>query len=238
MRRYKPDYVSNEKYWENIEKFPSRQALVEAANYTTSGDLRSPRTRFEKLNEANFVRDVTRAQRNAALIEPPLNRLYEMLRSGESGRELEQSLRWQAGYDLAMGRAIAAKLRAETYNGMLALVKTQKKFSPAEGDKPQNNTWVLRPANATETGSQHRKLLDKATMYLERVVDKHPGTPWAMLAERELATPIGWEWAEDYTEPPQPREMQQNNNNNNNRRREQKMGENKMPKKQRKPPRL
>ena len=235
MRKYKPDYVSNKKYWEDLQEFPSRQALVEAANFTTSGDLESPRTRFMKNNEADFVKQVTRAQRNAALIEPPLNRLYEMLRAGEGARESEESLRWQAGYDLAMGRAIAAKLRAETYNGMLALIKTQKKFSPAVGDNPQNNTWVLKPANATETGSQHRKLLDKATMYLQRVVDKHPGTPWAMLAERELAVPIGWEWAEEYNEP---RERKMRDNNNNNRRPDPKMGENEMPKKQRKPPRL
>ena len=199
MRRYKPDYVSNQRYFEDLQKFPCRSALVEAANYTTTGDLSSPRLRFVKTNEAAFVNQVTRAQRNAALIEPPLNRLYEMLRAGESGRELEESPRWQAGYDLAMGRAIAAKLRAETYNGMLALIKTQKKFSPAVGDRPQNNTWILHPANATETGSQHRKLLEKAKTYLERVVDKHPGTPWALLAERELAIPIGWEWTESYT---------------------------------------
>ena len=236
MRRYRPDYVSNQKYWEDLQKFPNRQALVEAANYTTTGDLRSPQTRFEKNNEANFVRSVTRAQRNAALIEPPLNRLYEILRAGEAGRELEQSLRWQAGYDLAMGRTIAAKLRAETYNGMLALIKTQKKFSPAADGKPQNNTWNLRPANATETGSQHRKLLDKATEYLQRVVDEHPGTPWAMLAERELETPIGWEWVESYTEPVT-REMRENGNNNMQRPRPMPR-ENQMPKEKRKPPRL
>ena len=236
MKKYKPDYVSNQKYWEDVQESPSRRALVEAANYTTSGDLSSPRLRFEKNDEARFNRDVTQAQRNAALIEPPLNRLYGMLRAGEGGRESEESLRWQAGFDLAMGRAIAAKLRAETYNGMLALVKTQKKFSPAVNGNPQNNTWVLKPANTTETGSQHRKLLEKATMYLKRVVEKHPGTPWAMLAERELAIPIGWEWVEEYTEPPRPREMRDNNNNNPRPR--QMMPENQMPKKQRQPPRL
>lgn len=37
-------------------------------------------------------------------------------------------------------------------------------------------------------------------MYLQRVVDDHPGTPWAMLAERELAVPLGWKWRESYTD--------------------------------------
>ena len=234
MRKYRPDYVSNRRYWEDVQKSPSRQALVEAANFSATGDLRSPRMRFEKINEANFVKEVTEAQRNAALIEPPLNRLYEMLRAGESGRELEESLRWQAGYDLAMGRAIAAKLRAETYNGMLALIKTQKKFSPAVGDRPQNNTWLLKPADATETGSQHRKLIDKAKLYLERVIDQHPGTPWAMLAKRELEIPLGWEWNERYTQPP----VAEMGQNGNNRRIRPRVRQNQLPKQQRKPPRL
>jgi hypothetical protein len=33
-------------------------------------------------------------------------------------------------------------------------------------------------------------------MYLKRVIDEHPDTPWEKLATRELATPMGWEWKE------------------------------------------
>ena len=32
--------------------------------------------------------------------------------------------------------------------------------------------------------------------YLNRVVDDHAGTPWALLAERELSAPMGWGWTE------------------------------------------
>lgn len=241
MKKYRPDYVSNATYRKRLNENQSRAALVRAAAFTTTGTLQTPELRFEKLNEATFVNSVTEAQRDAALVQPQLNRLYEMLRVGEKDREKERSLRWQAGYDLAMGRAIAAKVRAETYNGMLALVKTKKKFSKPKGDKPQNNTWVLRPAASTETGSQHAKLIAKATQYLQRVVDLHPDTPWAMLAERELATPIGWEWVEDYTEPPKPPERRMGNNNNNpNLRRpnRQMPRENAMPKQKRPVPRL
>jgi hypothetical protein len=31
---------------------------------------------------------------------------------------------------------------------------------------------------------------------LQRVIDEHPNTPWAMMADRELQTPIGWKWTE------------------------------------------
>ena len=33
-------------------------------------------------------------------------------------------------------------------------------------------------------------------MYLKRVIDEHPHTPWALLAEYELSTEMGWEWKE------------------------------------------
>ncbi len=239
MRRYKPDYVSVNTYLQRLESNAARRALVQAAAFTTTGTLESPQLRFPKLDEARFVTTVTNAQRAAAIIEPQLNRLYEILRAGEQDREEELSPRWQAGFDLAMGRAIAAKVRAESYNAMLALIKTKLKFDPPKNaQSPQNNTWQLKPADATETGSQDAKLLARAKMYLNRVVDEHPGTPWAMLAERELATPIGWRWEQSYTRPPQPRPPRTAMNNNNNRPDPPQPAENQMPKKRRPPPKL
>jgi hypothetical protein len=217
MRRYKPDYVSNQTYLARLKASDSRSALVKAATFTTTGTLESPVLRFEKLNEATFVTAVSAAQQTAAIVEPQINRLYEMLKAGEEARPDEISLRWQAGFDLAIGRAIAAKVRASSYNAMLALIKTKLKFDPPKDKKtPQNNTWVLVPADIVETGSQDTKLLQKANNYLNRVIEEHPGTPWALLAQRELETPIGWKWEQDYTAPPQPREAGPNNNNNNN----------------------
>jgi hypothetical protein len=239
MRRYKPDYVSVKTYLQRLEANAARRALVQAAAFTTTGTLESPRLRFPNLDEARFVTLVTNAQQTAAIIEPQVDRLYEILRAGEQDREKELSPRWQAGFDLAIGRAIAAKVRAESYNAMLALIKTKLKFDPpADADTPQNNTWRLRPADTTETGSQDAKLLAKANTYLNRVIDEHSGTPWAMLAERELATPIGWKWQQSYTRPPQPRQPRPNANNNNNRRNLPQPRENQMPKKRRPPPKL
>ena len=239
MRRYRPDYVSNKTYLERLKENGARQALVQAATFTTTGTLESLNLRFEKFDEARFVTEVSRAQQTAAIIEPQINRLYEMLKAGEPDRQEEVSLRWQAGFDLAIGRAIAAKVRAESYNAMLALIKTKLKFDPPRNKKtPQNNTWVLRPADVIETGSRDSKLLDKANMYLTRVIEQHPGTPWALLAERELETPIGWKWEQQYTRPPQPREPRPNNNNRNNNRIGPQPKPNEMPKRLRPPPRL
>ena len=211
MRRYKPDYVSNRTYHARLKENKSRDALVKAAMFTTTGKLESPRLRFEKTNEARFVDSINQAQQSAAIVEPAVNRLYDILKSGEEDRSNEISPRWQAGFDLAMGRSIAAKVRAESYNAMRALVKT---------------------------GSQDTKLLNKAKSYLNRVIEEHPGTPWALMAQRELATPIGWKWKQAYTAPPQPRPQRQGNNNNNRPRPVPQPRENAMPKVKRPPPKL
>ena len=203
MKAYRPDYVTRRTYQTALNQNQSRSALVRAAAFTSAGRLATPRLRFPKFDEAQFVNMVSRAQRDAALIEPKLNQLFEILKSGEQDRLQETALRWQAGYDLAIGQALAAKVRAETYNMMLALIKTRLKFDdPKTENARQNNTWLLRPANTVETGSRSAKLADKAKTYLQRVVELHPETPWALIAQRELDTPIGWQWRQIYTTPP------------------------------------
>ncbi len=240
MRAYKPDYVSQATYLQRLEKNKARAALVKAAMYTNTGVLQPPNLVFPKLNEAQFVRAVTVAQQAAARVEPELDRLHAILKEGEKDRELEDSLRWQAGYDLALGRTLAAKVRASSYNQMLAMAKTKLKFSPPpDKDTPQNNTWRLRPADNIETGSQQAKMAEKAKFLLNRVVTSHPDTPWAMLATRELATPIGWKWKETYTAPPRQVARSNNNNSNNARpRRVPQPRQNAIPKPRRAPPKL
>ncbi len=213
MRRYRPDYVSPKQYQRQLGENQSRLALVGAARASRVTPLQPPRLRFPRLDEAAFVQQVSLAQRSSAFIEPEIEKLYQILKTGEKDREREFSLRWKAGYDLAMGRTLAVKIRAATYNSMLAQVKTSLRF-----EQEKNNTWVLRPANKISTGSKDEKLAEKARMYLQRVVDEHPGTPWAFLADRELKRPIGWEWRETFTQPPQPRQQRPRNNNNNNNR--------------------
>lgn len=207
MRRYQPDYVSQKEYRRRINDNRARLSLVQAATLGESNQLRPPSFRFTKFDEAAFVRSVSEAQQASAVLQPQLNRLYNILKEGELDREKEASPRWQAGYDLAIGRVIAAMLRSKSYNELLAIAKTKLKF-----EDPKNNTWEIRPSkDLSETGSLNEKLAAKAERYLNRVVENHPDTPWALLAKRELATPFGWTWRESFTRPPQPRTPRQGN---------------------------
>jgi len=208
MRRYRPDYVSAAEYERRVMHTKSRAALVQAAKMAMVEPMDAPRTRFEKESEADLANKLTEAQKSAAKLEPKIQKLYDTLKLGESDRGHESIPRWKAGYDLAMGRVMATKVRTETYNAMLAQAKQGLKFQ-----NEKNDTWTLKPANSITVGSQLSKMADRAEMYLNRVVDEHPGTPWALLAQRELKSPLGWGWTESYTGVNAPRENINSNDN-------------------------
>lgn len=193
MRRYRPDYVTVKEYRQKLVRNRARAALVQAAALSRTGSMENVRQTFEKTDEARFAEALARAQRDAAKLEPRLVRLVDTLKSGERDRSKEETPRWQAGYDLAYGRAMAAKVRTVGYNTMLAQAKQGMKFQQERAD-----TWVIRPSDNITTGSVLSKEAAKAKELLTRVTIDHVGTPWALLAQRELSTPLGWEWQEEF----------------------------------------
>lgn len=216
MRKYQPQYLSLRDYQKQVQMSPLRRSLVQAAArqngaLKAAGGIDRPTTRFVKRgDEAQLVVALNEAQKDAAKLAPRLNELVAILSPGLDGREDETEPRWQAGYDLAMGRVLAQRVRTEAYNSMLAEIKRGKAFKD-----PKNNTWVLEPADEITVGSRYQREADQAKMLLETVVSKHGGTPWALLAEKELSVPTGWKWQEEYTELDPPRQRSAGNNNNN-----------------------
>lgn len=210
MRRYRPDYKPIQEYERMLNENLARRSLVEAAQLSWVSPMESPTLKFPKENEGALKALLDEAQKTAAKLEPKVDQLYLVLARGEKDRDKLTEPRWRAGFDLAMGRVCAVKVRTEGYNTMLASLKNGRNF---ENDK--NDTWELTPADNYE-GSAIQKMAEKAKVYLQRVVDEHPGTPWALIAERELATPLGWEWKEAYTGVNAPRPQMGNGNNNNN----------------------
>ena len=210
MARYRPDYLSPSDYMTMVKSSPLRQALVNAAQMQPATGLSRPQTRFVKRSEPQLVADLTKAQQDAAKLEPMLNRLAMTLEPGMKHREAEKSLRWRAGYDLAMGRVLAQKVRTEAYNAMLAKGKRGMPFK----DK-KNNTWVLEPSEEISVGSKWQREADTARELLTEVKSQHQNTPWGLLATQELEVPIGWTWKEVFTDLSPARNRGPGNNNNN-----------------------
>lgn len=207
MRRYQPDYLTVAEYRQQLNTNRARGSLVQAAQLSWTSPLEDIRRRFPKRDESQLATSLSVAQRDAAVRKPKLDRIYQTLQAGEADREKLRRPRWQVGYDLAMGRAIAAKVRNDGYNAMLAKAKQGMEFTDEE-----KNTWILSTDEEFPNSSLER-LADKAEFYLRRVLEDHADTPWAKLAERELSNPLGWRWDEGYTYIPPP--VERNNNGNN-----------------------
>ncbi|MGE3641858.1 MAG: VWA domain-containing protein, partial [Pirellulales bacterium] len=194
MRMYQPDYVTVDQYYKLLGQNRACASLVQAAQLSWTTPMQDVRRRFPKADDAQLARDLSVAQRDAAKIEPKIAQIVATLRQGEADRPKVTKPRWQAGYDLAMGRALAVKVRTEGYNAMLAAAKQGLKFA-----NPQNDTWILRPSKEVTVNSALAGEAKSAYAYLQRVLDEHPNTPWADDAQHELQQPLGWRWDEEFT---------------------------------------
>jgi hypothetical protein len=192
MRSYQPDYRPIRDYWKSVEKNKAKGSLVAAAKATKLENVQIPRLDFPAYNDNILRETITEAQKPAAEMIYKIDKLAEVLSQGEKDRDKIGEVRWRAAYDLAMGRVLAMKVRAKGYNQMLA----EMKGTPKSFQKKDSNEWSIEPSKAINAGQDVKKTEKQASTYLKRVIDEHPGTPWAKLAERELSTPMGWEWKE------------------------------------------
>ncbi|MFP6678398.1 MAG: vWA domain-containing protein [Pirellulaceae bacterium] len=191
MVRYAPDYVSAEKYQQLLASNKAISALAAAAKIGRQEMMSYPQLNFKSQNEAALARSLTEAQKSAARLGPQVNRMYDTLKEGQRHRDDITSPRWQAAFDLSFGRSCAAKVRVNGYNSMLAALKRGMTF-----EDPNSTMWVLESDNTISVATSLQNLSDRARLLLQRVIDEHPNTPWAMMADRELQTPIGWKWTE------------------------------------------
>ncbi|HKD37746.1 MAG TPA: vWA domain-containing protein, partial [Pirellulales bacterium] len=199
LAKLAPDYVSPKEYQKLLSENKARAALVNAAkvahadqNYNVMGtQLRTKSAGGQPVDQARIATMVGNWQRSPADRSIDVDRIYDALAPGEADRPKLTGARWQAEFDLAMGRVLAAKCRIDSYNQILATIKQGKAFS-----KPDSQTWMIARANTSSINSSLNKMAASAQMYLNRVIKEHPGTPWAMLAERELSEKVGWELSE------------------------------------------
>lgn len=211
MTKYRPDYETLDEYKKKVMSNPLRQSLIRAAQLSRVGSLDRPMLRFIRRDEASFTNELTQAQQQAAKLEPQLASLAQVLQQGSEHLAKEESPRWTASFELALGTVLAHKVRAEGYNAMLAKAKRGLKL-----ENEKSNTWELKPDTEISVGSKLEKEGAMAVELLTKVAEQHKGTPWGLLASRELQVPVGWKWVEDFTDlNPPPRNNNPAPNNNN-----------------------
>jgi hypothetical protein len=203
MREYRPDWVSAEQYRRGIERSPLRQAVLQAASITQQNLPGQPSLSFPAADDPDFKDAIKANQVIVARVEYTVKEALVPISAVSRLRDRETSRRWQAHYDLIRGRLLAMRIRCNEFNSACAqLLRDQPKFK-----NPGSNTWRLVPADDINArDSQAKAVATEAKRLLQRVVDDHPGTPWALLAQREMKDSFGFKWVEAHV-PPRPKRM-------------------------------
>jgi hypothetical protein len=200
MREYKPDWLARPDYERQIARSPLRQAVLNAAQITQQKLPNMPALFFPPTDAPEFKEFMAAnqglAERTAITVDEALSPINAVAKL----RDRETSRRWQAHYDLIRGRLLAMKVRCYEYNWACARLKKD----PPKFADPKSNTWRLVPDTAIQFSEKAAAAAKEAQMLLQRVIDDHPTTPWALLAQRELKDPLGFKWVETYV-PPRPR---------------------------------
>jgi hypothetical protein len=195
MKKYVPDYRAVKIQAAEIENNPAKLSLVKACSLKNLDLQREFKTIFDAPDQGRFAEELGEGQKAAVSLLVRIEPIIKILSDGEKGFSNLTDSRWKASYLLAMGRTLAIKTRLESYNHVLAEAKS--------GLKPKNkdtNRWTLVPAGEIKNSSL-KKQAERAEMYLKKVVDEFPGTPWALVAKEELRVPLSYGWSESRFEP-------------------------------------
>jgi hypothetical protein len=201
MLRYAPEYDSAQNYVRRVQASPLRRAIMHAVEVTRQRKLRgTPRLEFAPTGNT-FQQELQEAQQTAAynlgILEAALTPFGRGL---EAEYDKEKSNRWRAWYDYNYGRLLAMNVRNYEYNWACAVMKGKGR----EFVDQKSNRWKFVPSEKINYGSGTQKQAADAIRLLTRCVNQNPGTPWAILAERELRYPLGFEVQEAYVAPPAP----------------------------------
>jgi hypothetical protein len=202
MRRYEPEYSSPDEYLRDASHSPLRKAVLTVVDMTRQRKLKgTPRLIFAPTGQT-FFNEMREAQETAAYDSAILQQCLGVFgaRGLEQAYAKETSPRWRAWYDLSYGRLLAMMVRCNEYNWACATMKAKG----ADFVDKKSNRWQFKPDKALHYGSQDERMAKEATRLLTRCLQENPGTPWALLAQRELKDPFGFRVDEAYVAPPPP----------------------------------
>ncbi len=198
MREYRPDYVNAEQYARSLQKDPLRGAVIQAAMITQQKLPGQPGLSFPAADSPEFKEAMADNQEKVARIAYTVDEALAPIAAVAKLRDRETSRRWMAHYDLIRGRLLAMKFRCDEYQTACAKMKRDApKFKDA-----RSNAWRLMPSDEYLSNPKTVAVAGEAQGLLRRVVEEHPGTPWATLAGRELRDPFGFRWVETSVPPP------------------------------------
>ncbi|MGE5193324.1 MAG: vWA domain-containing protein [Deltaproteobacteria bacterium] len=205
LKAFEPDYRfgTPQDYVNDANRHKLRQAVMRAAELSLKYKAGSTPRLELRVTPQNYLQQLTDAQKSAAETTYMVDAILSAFQGNlEAEYQKESSPRWRANYNLTLGRLLALKVRAQEYNSACAQLKQLGSGDVAS----KTNHWIFRPSKKFGAGAVSKKLAAEAARLLGRAVDDAPGTPWALLAQRDLSIPLGFDVVQKYDPPPKPQE--------------------------------
>ncbi len=205
MRPFEPDYSysSPADCLKSISNRPLRMAVYNASIASRQFQAKSTPRLDIRVTPGNFKQVASDAQKQVAESVLMIDQILQAFPRGvEQAYSNELSPRWRVAFALAYGRLLAQKVRCMEYNYACAELKND--LTPQDvGSK--SNHWIFRPDDKLNYAAPFKKTARQATEWLEKVVNEAPGTPFAVMAARELKDPLGLRVIQRYVPPVQRR---------------------------------
>lgn len=204
MKPFEPDYKYGlpEEYLRDVQRNPLRMAVINAARLSRTVKPEGTPSMELRVRPQQYRQQAKDAQKSVAKSEYYVDQILSAFPEGiEKQLDRESSPRWRVTFALAYGRLLAQKVRCLEYN--LALADMAVKLTP-EDVGTKSNHWIFKPHEKLTHATAARKLAKTATDLLQLVNDEAPGTPWAVLAQRELRHPLGLKVIQRFIPPPPP----------------------------------
>ncbi|AGA24470.1 vWA domain-containing protein [Singulisphaera acidiphila] len=188
LKEYVPEYDNRLAYRERRAKSEFRRTLFAIIQETKGYPFR----RHFPINPADLIPACQEAHQVATERLNVLLKIEDRLTALKPLRDREPLKRWQAHYDLMMAQVVAYQVKAYEYR---ACIDAMGKAPPKPKTMPNQSLvveWVIdhSPDRKAPKENTEKKYV-QAQALLKQVVEMHPKTPWADLAQDELNRGLG-----------------------------------------------
>jgi len=139
-------------------------------------------------DEVRFKANVENNQKDVAKVFAIVEGDYETLK--ELGEDLDKEPKRIQAHFLFLKARLEAQI-AYLYEYQSALGSIRKELPALEKG---HNGWRLASSAKPRGDRTGRQMEKEQKTDLKKLVDKYPGSPWAVLAQRDMLTSLGLEW--------------------------------------------
>jgi RNA polymerase sigma factor (sigma-70 family) len=141
-------------------------------------------------DEDQFRAHIVRIQKDVALALLELQEAMEELTAASAEHGAETTRRWQVNYDYVLARLMNRIAYVYEYTSALGELRRD----PPPRDPAVHQGWRLVSREKMK-GDRNGQILNRdAGKILQGIIANHAGTPWEVLARRELHNALGLQW--------------------------------------------